>query len=193
MTRRILAVAATLLVCSGCIGLNKPAPPLRYAIEPTPQIAKAENSGKSLAVRPLETARPYKQNVVYRDGVELGMYSSVEWAELPGDAVTRALIDALIQSGRYADVARAVDLGLPDAVLTGQLRKFDLVRDTSPWSATCEIRLELRESAGRSLQWAKTLTASEPLETSSIESLPAAMNRAVTRCIEEAVTEIVAK
>lgn len=181
------------LACAGCVGLNKPSPPLRYAIEPKPQIAAAENSGRSLAVRPLEPARPYKQNIVYREGAELGIYTLVEWAELPSDAATRALIDALIASGRFTDVARAVDLGIPDRILTGQLRKFDLVRDTAPWTAACEVRLELREGAGRSLVWAKTIAASEPLATSGIESLPQAMNAALTRCIEEAVTEIVTK
>ncbi|MBM3290162.1 MAG: hypothetical protein FJY92_08435, partial [Candidatus Hydrogenedentes bacterium] len=161
-----------------------------YAIEPKPAISPVESSGKSLAVRPLEPARPYKQNVVYRQGPELGVYTTVEWAELPSDAATRALIDALVASHRFSDVAKAADLGIPGLILTGQLRRFDLVRDVSPWSAVCEIRLELREGGARALVWEKTLTASEPLATDGNESLPAAMNAALTRVIHEAVTEI---
>ena len=188
-----LSVALLALLGAGCIGINKATPPLRYVLEPKPQIAQAENSGRTLAVRPLEPARPYKQNVVYREGAEMGIYTLLEWSELPSDAATRALIDALNASGRFKDVAKAIDVGVPDFILTGQLRKFDLVRDTEPWIAVCEIRLELREGAGRALIWAKTLTASEPLTTSDSSSLPAAMNAALSYVIEGAVTEIVTK
>ena len=188
-----IPMAVLLLLSAGCVGLNKPTPPLRYVIEPTPQIAQAENSGKTLAVRPLEPARPYKQNVVYREGAEMGIYTLLEWSELPSDAATRVLIDALNSSGRFKDAAKAIDLGVPDLILTGQLRKFDLVRDTTPWSAICEIRLELRDGAGRDLVWAKTLTASEALATSDSSALPVAMNAALSHVIEGAVTEIVTK
>ncbi|MCC6153194.1 MAG: membrane integrity-associated transporter subunit PqiC [Candidatus Hydrogenedentes bacterium] len=188
-----IPVAALLLLSAGCIGLNKPTPPLRYVIDPKPQIAPAENAGKTLAVRPLEPARPYKQNVVYREGAEMGIYTLIEWSELPSDAATRALIDALNTSGRFKDTAKAIDLGVPDFILTGQLRKFDLVRDAEPWTAVCEIRLELREGTGRELVWAKTLTASEPLATSESSALPPAMNSALSHIIEGAVTEIVTK
>ena len=193
MTRQTKAAMALVMFCAGCVGMNKPAPPLRYAIEPKPEIASVESSGKSLAVRPLEPARPYKQNVVYRKGPELGIYTVVEWAELPSDAATRALTDALVASHRFTDVAKAIDLAAPDLVLTGQLRKFDLVRDTEPWTAVCEIRLELREGAAKSLVWDKTVSAVEPLATPGNESLPPAMNAALTRVIQEAVTEIVTK
>lgn len=188
-----IPVAALLLLGSGCIGLNKPTPPLRYVIDPKPQIATAENAGKTLAVRPLDPARPYKQNVVYREGAEMGIYTLLEWSELPSDAATRALIDALSASGRFKDAAKAIDVGVPDLILTGQLRRFDLVRDTEPWSAVCEIRLELREGPGHNLVWAKTLTTSEPLATSESSALPAAMNSALSHIIEGAVTEIVTK
>lgn len=193
MTRQTIAVAALATICVGCIGITKAAPPLRYAIEPAPQIAPVESSGKSLALRPLEPARPYKQNVVYRQGPELGAYSTLEWAELPSDAATRALADALAASHRFTDVAKAVDVSTPDLILTGQLRKFDLVKDAEPWRAECEIRLELRQGAGRALVWAKTLNASEPLTTSSSSALPKAMNSALSRIIQDAVTEIVTK
>ena len=193
MIRRMTVASALLLLGAGCVGLNKAAPPLRYAIEPKPEITAVENCGKSLAVRPIEPARPYKQNVVYRNGSELGIYTQVEWAELPSDAATRSLTDALIASHRFTDVAKAIDLAAPDLILTGQLRKFDLVRDAEPWMAVCEIRLELREGVARSLVWAKTLSGVEPLATAGNEALPAAMNTVLTRVIEEAVTEIVTK
>lgn len=193
MIQRLSIPAIALVLCAGCLTPAKGAPALRYVISPKIEVAEAQPNGKSLAVRPLEPARPYKQNVVYREGDRLGLYSSVEWSELPSDAATRALTDSLLASHRFADVANAVDLSQPQLVLTGQLRRFDLVRDTDPWSATCEIRLELREGLERRLVWSSTLTATEPLSKSDQSALPAAMNAALGRVIAQAVTEIVAK
>lgn len=196
MTRRLWITCATLpLLATGCASLLPKAapPPLRYTLAVPDAGVTAESSGKSLAVRSLEPARPYKQNVVTRSGDELAQYTSVEWAELPADTVTRALMDALVASGRFNDVAQAVDLTRPDWILTGQLRRFDLVRDTEPWTAVCEARLELREASGRALIWAKTIRAEEPLAQSDHKALPAAMSAAVGRVIHEAVAEIVAK
>ncbi|HRI89496.1 MAG TPA: ABC-type transport auxiliary lipoprotein family protein [Candidatus Hydrogenedentes bacterium] len=192
MTRRLTIAAMMTVLCAGCVGLNKVTPPLRYVIEPKPAIAAVEKSEFSIAVRTLEAARPYKQNVVYREGEELGTYSTVEWSELPSDATTRAIVDALDASGRFKDVGSALDLASPDLILTGQLRRFDLVRDAEPWTAVCEIRLELRKSQGREPVWSRTLTAVEPLEAPNNAALPRAMNTALGRLIQEAVAAIVA-
>jgi len=193
MRRHLIWPVIILAIGAGCFGLKETTPTLRYVLDPELQVAVQESSGKSIALRRLESARPYKQNVVYRQNAEMGIYTAVEWSELPADAATRALLDALEATGRFTDVGNAVDLSSPDFILTGQLRRFDLVKDSEPWVAVCEIRLELRESIGRTHVWSKTLTTSEPLETPNHVALPKAMNVALGRLIEEAVTEIVAK
>jgi len=191
--RRLTLCIVAILLCAGCLTPRQSTPALRYVIAPKVEVAAAESCGKSLALRPLEPARPYKQNVVYRRGDELGVYTSVEWAELPSDAATRALADALIASHRFTDVANAVDLAKPELILTGQLRRFDLIRDGDAWAAVCELRLELRQGLERSLVWSSTLSATEPLAKADLSALPAAMNTALGRIVGQAVTEIVAK
>lgn len=187
-------VLAVSLLAAGCLTAREFTPTLRYTFTPEiPVVAAGQPADETLAVRPLESARPYKQNIVYRNGLEIGHYASVEWAELPADAVGRALRDALLASGRYRDVGSALDLTKPTYILTGQLRKFDLVKDIHPWYAEVEVRLEVREALGRRLVWASTLNATEQLDQDEIGALPAAMGRAVSRLIAEAATGITAR
>jgi ABC-type uncharacterized transport system auxiliary subunit len=191
-----IGVAALLLstfLVAGC-ATPKYTPTTRYALHPPVKPAEATPTDKTLAVRPLDAARPYGQTIVSREaGDVLVPLNQVEWAEQPRDIVTRALIDALVATHRFADVGSALDMHQPDLMLTGQLRAFDLVRTTKPWKANCEIRLELREALGRGLLYAETLSASEPLGKNDVAALPAAMSAAVSRVIDAAVQGILQK
>lgn len=183
---------ALILVLAGCVTTSY-TPTQRYLIVPEIKTAQAEPSGKSLGFRPLEPGQPYKQGIVYRETpYEIGYYADAEWAEMPRDVVTRALSDALAVSGRFSDVGDASNMRLPDLVLTGQLRKFDEVRMTEPWTAVCEVRIEVRSGSSENAVWAATLSASEPLASHEPGALAAAMSRAVSRIVEDAVAGIVA-
>jgi ABC-type uncharacterized transport system auxiliary subunit len=183
----VLAFAA-----AGCF-TTKYTPVVHLSIEPQPNVNPASTVDKSLGVRPLQPALPYKQDVVYRGSEHVIAYQQgVMWAELPRDTVTRALVDALTETKRFADVGDAADLRVPDLILTGQLRKFDEVRIADPWMAECEVRLELRAGIERRAVWAATLCAREPLAGNGPAALAAAMSRAVTRIVEQAAAAIVA-
>lgn len=169
-------------------------PITRYFIDANVDVAKAQPSDKTLGVRALDAERPYKQKIVYRDaGFVLGNHEMIEWAELPRDVVTRALIDALVATGRFKDVGDAVNLAAPDLILTGELRKFDEVRTTDPWTAQCEVRLELREAQGPQALWAGTLSARVPLERNETAALAPAMSRAVAEIVKKAAEQIAAQ
>ena len=182
---------AAALIALGCATSNQSA--TRYVLDVRPDAPKAQPLDKSLGIRPLEAARPYKERIVYRDeNYTLGAYETVEWAELPRDMLTRALTDALVATGRYRDVGNASDMTLPDYILTGELRRFDEVRTTDQWTAECEVRLELRQAQGPEAVWAATLTAKEPLAEDDVSALPAAMSKAVAAIIKQAVEQIAA-
>jgi len=186
--------AATLMavLAAGC-ATRSYEPPTRYTLGPQVEVKAVTPTEKILAVRSLDGARPYRQQIVYRDGLQLGHYANVEWADLPSDAVTRALTDALIATGRFVDVGAAADINRPDYVLTGQLRKFDLRRDTEPWTAECEVRIEAREALGRETLYTETLSASVPLSSNEVSALPTAMSQAVATIVTEAANAIASK
>lgn len=165
-------------------------PPIRYVLTPEWSVNQAQTADETLAIRPLTAARPYRQQIVYREGLELGQYARVEWAELPGDAVTRALSDAIRDTGRFSDVGVALNLRQPRYVLTGSLRTFDLCKETEPWTAECEIRVEVRESLGPKTLYAQTLSKSVPLESNDVSALPVAMSKAVGEIVSEAANGI---
>lgn len=181
------------LLLAGCM-TPKYAKTTRYYLDIRPSAVTANANAKSLGIRPLLSARPYEQKVVYRlPDFTLGSDAAFEWAELPRAAVTRSIADALAASGRFKDVGNAADMALPDWTLTGEVRRFDEDRTHDVWSADCELRLELRDTQSGEAVWAGTLSASVALDRNEHAALPLAMSQSIATVITEAVKEIVAR
>jgi ABC-type uncharacterized transport system auxiliary subunit len=179
------------LIAAGCFGTTY-TPALRYALEPVIQVNPAPPTELTLGIRPLNPARPYQEKIAYRDtDYVLGYYEGAEWAEYPRDVATRALTDAIEATGHFRDVGHAGDIHAPNLVLTGQLRKFEELRNATTPVALCEVHLELRESLGGKMHWSATLSGREPLEQQDLAALAAAMSRAIARIAEEAAAQIV--
>jgi ABC-type uncharacterized transport system auxiliary subunit len=187
---RTIAWIAGVCLLAGC-ATTQYTPTTRYRLDPVVDIKAGTPGEGSLGIRALIAARPYKQAIVSQDaGYVLSYSSHEEWSELPSATITRTLTDALAATKRFKDVGDAVNLAAPDYILTGELRKFDLDRAESAWSAVCEVRLELRKGMTREPVWAETLTASEPLPKNEVTALPAAMSRAVGKVVTQAATAI---
>lgn len=185
-------VVSTLVLLSGCFG-GQYTPTNYYAIAPEVSVDAAASAGLSLAVQALDYVRIYKERMVYRDGEHrMGYHELDRWAELPRDAVTRSLVDALALSKRFTDVGYTHEVPRPDLILTGEIREFDEIRTTEPWIARCSIHLLLRERAGETFLWSETLTATRELETKDADGLAAAMGGALADVIAEATRKIAA-
>lgn len=179
-----------LLLAAAC-ATGTVAPLTRFVIDPSITVPRAEASERTLAIRELEAGAPYRQPIVYRtEGHILNAYGLDEWSEPPDDMVTQAIKDAIVDSNRFADVGRPLDMVRPDLILTGTLRRFEEDRTVTPREAVVEVRLELRESLGKKNLWSATLTEREPFEGDTRSALAAAMSRAVSRIAEQAATEI---
>lgn len=194
MGRSIAALALVPLLLTGCLRPQQ-SETVRYRLDVKilPEAAPHEqsnppsctlaprNTGLVLAVRPIETSRAYGVKIAYRDeGYELGHFETAEWAELPEVMVGQALRDALVYSGRFADVARAGDVTRPDATLTADLRTFELDTTTRPWTARVTLIAEVREAPGRDL-WVRVESQTmELLAADSVSALPEAMSKALT-------------
>ncbi|HUW62632.1 MAG TPA: ABC-type transport auxiliary lipoprotein family protein [Candidatus Bathyarchaeia archaeon] len=179
-----------LLIAAGCA---TPAyqPVTSFAVEPEINVPAATPTNLTLGVRPLEYGRPYRQPVAYRDkGLVLGAYEKYEWAELPRDIVTRALIDAITATRAFQDAGLAALMARPNLLLTGQLRKFDLDRTGNTWNANVELSLSLRPALEPEAVWSDTLAASVPLAKNDVAALPEAMSQAVANIATQAATAI---
>lgn len=187
-----LSILGLALVLAACAAPNY-TPPAKFRLDIKSQIAPVQAVERTLGVRTLNAALPYKLKVVYRKSdYELATYENAEWAELPRDMVSRALTDALTATQRFKDVGDAADMALPDLAMTGELRVFDEVHTTDPWTAVCEMRLEVRDSQGPKALWAGTLRSSQPLEKNEVAALPAAMSKAVAEIAGKAAEQIAA-
>ena len=184
---RLTLMAPVLLLLAGCFG-GSYEPIERFVLEPTPSIAPGATGSDSIAMQPLDYARMYKLRMVYRgQGHQLGYRANAEWAELPRDAVTRAVVDALRASMRFADAGPAVEIARPTLLLTGEVRIFDEDRGTDPWQARCEVRLDLRSRTDDSLVWSETFVGAEPMTGRAPEDFAAAMSAAIGELAQQVV------
>ena len=180
-----------LLIAAGCATPTYQ-PVTSFAVEPQINVPKtAAPTDLTLGVRPLEYGRPYRQPVAYRDkGLILGTFDKFEWAELPRDIVTRALVDAITATRTFQEVGLAPLMARPNLLLTGQLRKFDLDRTADTWNAHIEVSLSLRPALGTEAVWSGVLDATAPLATNDVAALPEAMSQAVANIATQAATAI---
>lgn len=162
-----------------------------FLINPEVNVTPVASEGVSLAVRDIDYARFYKQPIVYRDDdYSVGQYTHYLWSEIPADLVSRALVDATKATGRFKDVGRAVDMSLPDYIMKGNLRQFELIRFTIPWEAHCVLELEVRNVRTGEAIWQGLLEARQPLKENDVTALPEAMSLAVADIVSQAVTGI---
>ncbi|MCL4215622.1 MAG: membrane integrity-associated transporter subunit PqiC [Candidatus Hydrogenedentes bacterium] len=142
----------------------------RYVIEPVVDVAPSTTTDLRLGIRAIEPAEPYKQKIKYRtEGLVLGEYANAEWAENARDVVTRALRDAVHKTNAFADVGDAMDMGRPDLVLTGELRRFEEDRTQEPAVVVCELRLDAREPVNGQRVWGATIAVEEPVEAVAVQ------------------------
>lgn len=187
--RPLLTALAVTCALAGCLGPRTLYPPAHYVLAPTPTVQDAAATPLTLGVRPLATARPYGLPMAYVDAQgRMGFRNDESWTETPTAAVTRALTDALAESGRFADVGNAADMARPDLTLTGEIRHFHEDRAGNPPQAVFSVRIELRPARDAGVIWADTVEARAPLVGGS----PAAFARAMGEAVSAAVTGIVA-
>lgn len=176
---------------TGCLGPRTITAVAHYVITPAPVVAESVPGSHTLGLRPLATARPYTLAMAYVDADgRFGYRANEEWTESPSAVVTRALLDACIASGRFADVGDAADMARPDYLLTGEIRAFHEDRAVAPSEAVVSLRLELRPAREPGVVWAETLDARVPLAGSHPADLAKAMSGAVADAVGRAVAAI---
>ena len=186
----LLAVVA-LVALAGCLGPREIPPTLRYTLDPAIEVPAAEGTEYTLGMRPLAVAQPYGLVMAFRDAKHrLGYRDNEEWAEDPGDVLSRAILDALVATGRFRDTGHATAMARPDLLLTGELRAFHENRRSEPPTAEIEVRLELREARGTAAVWGDTLRARLPLADDSGDAFAEAMEHAVAEIAAQSATAI---
>lgn len=185
--RAIPGVMLAAILLGGCLTPASVAPTQRFMLSPEPRVVQAEPVPLTMGMRPITPARPYRIPMAYQEEAQrLGFRRNQDWAEEPYLMVTRAILDAVRDTGRFADTGDAADMPRPDLIITGELRRFYEDLTVSPPLAVIEVRLELRHSRNPMALWAETLRETEILSEDNAAGFAAAMNRALTRIAETA-------
>lgn len=165
-----------------------------YSVAPRIEMPAAQPLPLTLGIRPLFASRAYGAPMAYLDdNHQIGYRTRDEWAEPPATVVTRAISDALVASGRFADVGNAADMTRPELLLTGELRIYHENRTIEPHVAEIEVRVELRQSAKPGSVYAATIHETEPIASDSPLAFAEAMNLAVARLstqIAESIAQV---
>lgn len=188
-----------LIVAAGCDPLSPRTnvPKTRYyTLDPHIDVPSFPTTTLSVGVRPLDFARVYKEPMVYRESDhEVKLYTYDQWTELPRDAVTRAIRDALIKTHRFADVGDAIAVRAPDLTLTGELRAFEELRTGGDPRARVEVRLSLRRALptdGNAALWSDIVSAEVPLPQDDRAGFADAMSQAVAQLVATVANSIAA-
>jgi ABC-type uncharacterized transport system auxiliary subunit len=78
---------------------------------------------------------------------------------------------------------------LPAWLLSGELTRFDEVREGGRNRAECWLRVEVRRAQDERLLWAEVLKASVPLTAET----PAALAQAMSQAVQQVAAELIAK
>jgi ABC-type uncharacterized transport system auxiliary subunit len=143
-----------------------------------------------LGVRPFTAATRYRERMLYRvSDVEIGFYEYDRWVEPPEEMVTRVITALLHASGLFRQVVTVDQVQLPAWLLSGELVRFDEVREGGRSRAECWLRVEVRRAQDERLLWTEVMRASVPLTAET----PAALAQAMSQAVQQVATELIAR
>lgn len=190
--RNLIHLFLFLLFFTGCLQRNPPVAVHFYSLQdrkPTGE-TRVKKSSISLGILPFQAASSIENRILYRlSQVELGYYEYERWAEPPGEMVTRSFSETFNSSGLFSSVAFGRNYS-PSSVkwqLAGIVENFEEDRTSSPPTADLSVTLEIYQTDGNILIWNKRISSSEPLEADTRTHLALAMDKNLTRVIEEAL------
>jgi ABC-type uncharacterized transport system auxiliary subunit len=93
-------------------------------------------------------------------------------------------------SGLFRQVVPADSVQLPAWILSGEVTRFDEVREAGGRRAECWLRVEVRRGRDEQLLWSEVLSAVEPLTEETPAALAQAMSRAVQRVAQRLITAL---
>ncbi|MBN1902199.1 membrane integrity-associated transporter subunit PqiC [Candidatus Sumerlaeota bacterium] len=193
--RTLIEALTFLIFLTGCLHRNPPVPIHFYTLqERKPAEEKpVKKSAPSLGILPFQSASSVETRILYRTSpVALGYYEYERWAESPGEMMTRAFSEFMDASGLFSSVSSGRNYSPASVkwILTGVVERFEEDRSSSPPSASLTVALEIYQTNGNIPIWNKRLTAREPLERDTREHLAVAMDKNLTRILEETLTAV---
>ena len=190
MTRRLIATIAalTLSVClTGCIGKTRF--PAYYTLHVPPAVDApiAPGTRPSLAVREFRSPAYLRQGaIVYRTSPEqIGFYQYHRWAVDPREFLTKAIIDRLRATGKFAEVTAYDGHSNADFILSGSLDKIEEVDYEGGVRVEVALSADMTDLRANKAVWTNTALESAPVEERNVPAVVAEMSQAMDRAIQK--------
>ena len=182
------------LLLAGCLSTPTITPARYYTLNIDARPEPAPPSDRTLGIRPLAGARPYKLDVAYKSGANrLEYFTHAEWAETPPAVVGRALTDGIRATGMFKDVGDAADMSRPDYILTGELRRFEADYTVSPPSAVVELSVAIRPTTLTGTFWEGLVRADSPIAGLEMEKNADAIASAMAEAVSALILDVCAR
>jgi ABC-type uncharacterized transport system auxiliary subunit len=192
--RRLSSICCVWALCvGGCLGRGEIIPIRYYGVDSlSAPVPPATHTWQvALGVRPFTAATRYRDRILYRtSAVEFAFYPYDRWVEPPEEMVTRLVSHMVRASGLFPQVVPADNAQLPAWILSGEVTRFDEVREAGGRRAECWLQVEVRRGRDDQLLWSEVMSAVEPLTDETPEALARAMSRAVQRIAQTLITAL---
>ena len=197
----LIAVVVATATLGGCLTSTTISPARYYTIQPSVVIEPLASSEKSLGIRPLLGAKPYKLAIAYTNADNrLAYFQNAEWADLPATMLNRALTDGLIRLGAFSQVDDAANMNRPNLILTGELRRFEADYNRETPAAVVEMICTVRDVESDTSVWQGYVTAETPLPAATegaslsadarLATVADAMSTSVSTVVKQACEKI---
>jgi len=179
--KKIIVCAMGLLI-AGCAGRVKY--PKYYTLNIVSPLQPASDSPRlpmAVSVRRFETPAYLRQGrIVYREAPEaVDFYEYHRWAADPGPTVTTGMIASLRAARLFSFVKQYDGEDRPDYLMTGRLDKLDEVDYGGAVRVEAKLSAELLDVRSGATVWAGDAIATLNVESSNVNSVVAAMSRAI--------------
>ncbi len=182
--------AVLCLLLGGCLGRGEFVPVRYYSLDgPPSSLPQSRRTWDlTLGVRPFTAATRYGERMLYRRSeVEVGFYDYDRWVEPPAEMVTHTITEMVRAVGLFRQVVEVEHVQLSAWILSGELLRFDDVRDANPRRAECWLWVELVRARDEQLLWSQVIKASVPVGGES----PAAFARAMRQAVQQVGHELI--
>ena len=195
MTRRLTATLATLTISACLIGcVSRARFPAYYTLHVPPAIDVpiAGGTRPSLAVREFRSPAYLRQGaIVYRTSPEqVGFYQYHRWAVDPREFLTKAIIDRLRATGRFAEVRAYDGRSDVDFVLSGRLEKLEEVDYEGGVRVEVALSAEITDPRAGKTVWANAASESARVEKRNVPAVVAEMSQATDRAIQKLLASL---
>ena len=195
MRKRLAAVLMTLALSTltvACLGKVKYPTYYTLNLPPAPDPPAQAGTLPTVAVRGFHSAEYLRQGaIVYRPAPEqVGFYSYQRWAVNPSEFVTRAMIDHLRASGKFAEVVLYDGRADVDLVLTGRLEKLDEIDYQGGVKAEVAISAQMTDLHSGKMVWTGDASQIEKVDKRTVGGVVAGMSSAVDGAIQKLLASL---